>query len=68
MDIKAIGSQIRHKASIVICLVGKGWVRFRELVCCAPAMASAVAAVLSVLDVRFHSWDWLFLYLGDELV
>jgi hypothetical protein len=39
--------QNRNSPKIVICLVGKGGVRFREPVCCAPDMATVTLFVLS---------------------
>jgi hypothetical protein len=59
---------LQNLPRIVICLIGKGWIRFREPVSCSPTMASAVVAVLSVPEVRLHNSSWSFLYLGDELV
>jgi hypothetical protein len=49
--------QLQNLPKIVICFVGNGGVRFREPVCSVPTMASALGAVLSVLNERFHSWD-----------
>jgi hypothetical protein len=55
MDMKAMGSQIRHNARMNICFVGKGGVRFCDLVFCVPDMANGRAIALSVL--LHESWD-----------